>query len=285
MVSIRANTLWPEMTSDIRHYFVDEHGDGTLFNAKGREIVGSDGCSSHFALGVLDVPDPEALSAGLEELRRSILSRPMFRGVESLKPERRKTALAFHAKDDIPEVRMLVFEFLASQDVRFQAVIRCKRAIVDQVRNWNQQSTRYHYHPNRLYDEMVKRLFKNRLHQAASYRICFATRGSKDRSTALKSALESARAKFRKAWGIDSNAPIEVLCMPSEASGSLQAVDYFLWALQRVYTKGEDRFLAALWSRISLIVDVDDRRHSSAGCYYSREKPLTSEAIKKEPGI
>ncbi len=273
------------MSSNTRHYFVDEHGDGTLFDRKGRVIVGAEGCSSHFALGVLDVPDPKGLSDRLVELRRSILADPYFRGVESLRPERRKTALAFHAKDDLPEVRMLVFRHLAGEDVRFQAVIRDKMSFVAQVRNLNQQSETYRYTPNRLYDEMVKRLFRNRLHQADGYRICFASRGRADRSAALKAALERARANFRRSWGIDADAPIEVSCVPSAASGALQAVDYFLWALQRVYTKGEDRFLSMLWPRISLIVDADDRRKSQAGRYYAREEPLTAESIKKEPGI
>lgn len=273
------------MSGDVRHYFVDEHGDGTLFDRKGRVIVGNDGCSTHFALGVLDVPDPAALSDALVQLRSRLLADPYFRGVESLKPERQKTAVAFHAKDDIPEVRMLVFQLLAQQDVRFQAVIRDKRSIVNQVRNLNTQSERYHYTPNRLYDEMVKRLFKNRLHQAEGYRICFASRGSKDRTAALKAALEGARANFRQSWGIDANAPIEVTSVASASSAPLQAVDYFLWALQRVYTKGEDRFLSLLWPRISLIVDADDRRKSPAGRYYTREDPLTAGTIKKEPGI
>jgi len=45
------------LSPDIRHYFVDETGDATLFDATGRVIVGNEGCSLYFALGVLDIPD------------------------------------------------------------------------------------------------------------------------------------------------------------------------------------------------------------------------------------
>lgn len=274
------------MSGNVRHYFVDEHGDGTLFDAKGRVIVGKDGCSAHFALGLLDVPDPAALTAALDELRRNILVDPFFRGVESLKPERRKTALAFHAKDDVAEVRMLVFQLLARHEIRFHAVIRSKAALVTEVRRRNERSATYRYTQNSLYDEMVKRLFKNRLHKDDGYRICFASRGRADRTAALKIALEVARANFRAKWGIEADAPIEVSCSSSATSGPLQAVDYFLWALQRVYTRHEDRFLRLLWPRVSLVVDVDDRRKSQAGRYYSGDNILTSDAIqKKEPGI
>jgi hypothetical protein len=34
-----------------RHYFVDEADDGTLFDGKGRVIIGSEGCSRFFSLG------------------------------------------------------------------------------------------------------------------------------------------------------------------------------------------------------------------------------------------
>lgn len=273
------------MNAAIRHYFVDEHGDGTLFDRKGRVIVGNEGCSTHFALGVLDVARPDTLTNEMDSLRRSILADPYFHGVESLKPERRKTAIAFHAKDDLPEIRQLVFKLLATQEIAFHAVIRNKLSLVKQVQNANKQSQYYHYTPNLLYDEMVKRLFKNLLHKADGYRICFATRGHKDRTAALQTALEQARKNFYKAWGISADAPIEVVHADSSASAPLQAVDYFLWALQRVYTKGEDRFLRLLWPKVSLIVDADDRKKSQSGVYYNTERPLTAELIKKEPGI
>lgn len=273
------------MSSNISHYFVDEHGDGTLFDRKGRVIVGTEGCSSHFALGVLNVANPPELSRQLLELRQAIIADPYFSGVESLKPERCKTALGFHAKDDIPEIRLLVFKLLATQDISFQAVIRDKTALVAQVRNYNRTSDSYHYTPNRLYDEMVKRLFKNLLHKADGYQICFASRGNSDRTAALQVALEQARKNFRKAWGIAADAPIEVYHARSSASPALQAADYFLWALQRVYTRGEDRFLRLIWPKVSLIIDADDRRQSVAGFYYTQVRPLLAEMIKKEPGI
>ena len=52
-----------------------------------------------------------------------------------------------------------------------------------------------------------------------------------------------------------------------------------------IHPRGEDRFLALLWPRISLIVDADDRSKAVTGRYYTREQPLTAASIKKEPGI
>ena len=35
----------------LKQYFVDEAGDPVLFAAKGRVLVGSEGCSRYFAVG------------------------------------------------------------------------------------------------------------------------------------------------------------------------------------------------------------------------------------------
>jgi len=47
----------------LRYYFVDEAGDATIFDGRGRVLIGEQGCSRYFILGVLDVPDPLGLQA------------------------------------------------------------------------------------------------------------------------------------------------------------------------------------------------------------------------------
>jgi len=90
---------------NVRYYFVDEAGDGTLFDRKGRVIIGNEGCSSFFILGLLDVLNPVLLERDMKTLREKLLSDPYFEGVPSMKPEAKKISLAFHAKDDLPEAR------------------------------------------------------------------------------------------------------------------------------------------------------------------------------------
>jgi hypothetical protein len=51
-MSIKRNNQPP-----IKYYFVDEAGDPTLFDRKGKVIVGTEGCSRFFRLGLLDIPD------------------------------------------------------------------------------------------------------------------------------------------------------------------------------------------------------------------------------------
>jgi len=185
-----------ENEKSIRNYFVDEAGDGILFDRKGRPIIGTEGCSQHFILGLLDIAEPEALNKDLFELRKELLSDPYFSGVPSMQPKAKKTALAFHAKDDLPEVRREVFSTLLRHDLRFFAVVRDKRKVLDYVRQRNITDASYRYHPNELYDYLVRSLFKDRLHKDDAYHICFARRGKSDRTEALAAALEAARKKF-----------------------------------------------------------------------------------------
>jgi len=100
-----------------KEYFVDEAGDGNLFNKKGNIIIGQEGCSRYFLLGVLDVRDPKSLSTDFLALREQLLNDPYFKNVPSMQKESRKTYYSFHAKDDLPEVRREVFSLIKKHDL------------------------------------------------------------------------------------------------------------------------------------------------------------------------
>ena len=273
----KANKLAPVET---RYYFVDEGGDGTLFASRGKVIVGTPGCSRFFMLGLLDVADPVALENAFKELRTRLVNDPYFNGVPSMHADGRKTALAFHAKDDLTEVRKEVFTLLREMDgLRFFAVVTDKMSVLEYVRQQNERNPAYRYQPNELYDYLVRRLFKDRLHQDGGYEIMFSKRGQSDRTSALKQALDAARQRFTKEWGISSNAPMQVSAGIPLAHAGLQAVDYFTWALQRLYEMNEDRYVTYLWSSFHLVQDIDDKRKAGYGVYYTQKKPLNAAAL------
>ena len=155
------------------------------------------------------------------------------------------------------------------------------------MRRRNDHDPEYRYNPNELYDYLVRRLFRDRLHKEKEYIICFARRGRSDRTEALKLALEQARERFYQKWGIKSESVIQVVVGRPEECAGLQAVDYFLWALQRFYERREERYLRYLWPAFRLVHDVDDTRRARYGEYYSQKKPLTLAALqeRKTPGI
>ena len=83
-----------------------------------------------------------------------------------------KTAVFFHAKDDVPEVRREVFRLLHdTEGLRFFAVVADKWRALEYVREQNESNSDYRYHPNELHDYLIPRLFKERLHQSSEYHI------------------------------------------------------------------------------------------------------------------
>jgi hypothetical protein len=170
-------------SSRIAHYFVDESGDGVLFNAKGQVLVGQPGgAMGHFIMGLLEADDPVALSLDLEQLRADLKADPYFKNVPSFQPERGKTAVAFHAKDDLPEVRRRCSSCCCATPSSFMPKCatcrRCCHMCANAMRATEPTATT----PTSLYDSSVARLFKNRLHQYESCRVCYAVRGSSDRT-------------------------------------------------------------------------------------------------------
>ena len=185
------------MPSIKRHYFIDEAGDGVLFGKRGRVIVGSEGNSRFFMIGLLRVEDPARLESEVAELRRRILSDPYFADVPSLRKENRKTALAFHAKDDLPEIRKMVFDLLHdTMGLRFYALVRDKKSVLAEVRRLEEARPGYRYHPNELYERMIPRLLRDRLHKADEIDIVFSQRGEKAAHPSPATSYRKSAPKF-----------------------------------------------------------------------------------------
>lgn len=274
-------------SADLCHLFVDEAGTPDIFDAKGRINIGKPGCSRFFFLGMLD--DPELLTETLKTLREQLSADPYFASAESFKPERKKTALLLHAKDDLPEVRVKVFDLLRSlgSSIRFRAVVCDKEVIRIREIQKREASPSYRYNPDHLYDELARFLLGKFSRMADGYRLWIAKRGNKDRNSALSTALEHAEADFTQIFGFSRGGadvwhtvvtnPRETIC--------LQAADYFLWALQRFYeprvhpetgeVTHEARYLNAIWPQVSQIHDL--HFGPSHGTFFTPAKPVDLE--------
>lgn len=253
-------------------YFVDEAGDGVIFDGKGRVLIGTGKVQDYFTVGMVECWTLEALTNDLAALRVQLLADPYFKGVPSMQPEAKKTALFFHAKDDLPEVRREVFKVLEGHDFSFYAVVRTMSAVARRVKERNERDPTYRYRPTELYDSAVRRLFDKKLHTRPAFDVIFASRG-KARTQALREHLLKAQAASRKAAGTYPDAAIHVRAMPAHQHAGLQVADYCLWALQRLFTKEEDRFLSLIWPKVGLIVDADDTSEKPYGTYHTRKRP------------
>jgi hypothetical protein len=262
-------------------YYVDEAGDGVLFGHKGRSRLKDEGASQYFMLGMVRCGCDEEAAAALAALRQELMRHPLYATIWSLRPEEQKTARAFHAKDDHTDIRTKVMELLLTLDLKFYAVVKDMRAVLDYVERRNRMHAEYRYQPNELYDLTVRMLFKHRLHREEGYRITFARRGKSDRTEALKEELERARRDFQVKHGLQHEPKLEIVPAYPWEQPCLQIADYCLWALQRCYERHEARFLNALWPKVSLIHDVDDPWGKKYGSYLTREtEPPDPEKIK-----
>ena len=259
------------------HFFVDEAGDPSLFDAKGRSLVGQEGCSKTFIVGKLELGDPAALQGALAQLRAGLLADPYFKRVPSMQPERGKTALAFHAKDDVAEVRREVFKVLMGLDLRFSAAVREKAALLDHVRQRNASEAGYRYRGDELYDTLVEELFRRYHPFADRLHICFAKRGSKPRTQAFRSAIEKAEARFEHQYGSRRSADVQIVASTPPQTAGLQAVDYCLWALQRHYERDESRYIELIWDKVVEIDDLDCIEGNRRGVVYNQKRPLISD--------
>lgn len=212
--------------SNAIHSYVDEAGDPTLFGRKRGSgcIVGSDGCSNYFIMGKLEVIDPSHLTDELAKLHQQLLADPYFAGVESFKPERKRTALGFHAKNDLPEVRYQVFQLLRGQgrNVRFHAVIADKQTIAREEIKRRKSDPKARFDQNSLYDGLIRELYSKFHGMADEYHVCIAKRGKSDRTSALKQAIEHAENDFeskfgfrRGSWHINVSTPEQTACLAS----------------------------------------------------------------------
>lgn len=261
---------------DVLYYFVDEAGDPRLFAKRGRVVVGDEGVSRYFMLGKLDIADPKALHADFEALRAELLGDPYFKGVPSLQPQRKKTAVAFHAKDDLDAVRREVFKILLKpeHELKFSAVVRDKMELVAYVSQQNERDKTYRYRENEVYDNLVTELFRSFHPVVDLVDICYAKRGKKPRSQAFEAAITKAESAFEKQYGMKSPNLWQVRPSTPPNDAGLQAVDYFLWAVQRFFERGEERFVDLIWPKVHWVHDLDVIDDGRRGVRYDKNRPL-----------
>lgn len=165
-------------------------------------------------------------------------------------PERRKTALAFHAKDDLPEVRWRVYEQLRRCNIRYSVVVR-EKAALEALASRTFAATRQKLRQNDIYDDLVARLFVGQFSEADMHRVTFALPRTGNRNSALTRAVERAR-QIQQSAG-----RYTVTSMPPRESVGLQVVDYYLWATQRFFELRESRFLVGMADHVDCIWHED----------------------------
>jgi hypothetical protein len=242
-------------------FFVDESGDPTFYNRRGKLIVGREGCSPILILGFVETQNPQAMRQAVLELQAEVVRDSYFQNIPSIA----KTAVAFHANDDVPEIRYLFFRLISQLDFKAQFVVARKQEAIFKMR----------FGSNELgfYDDLVSRLFENVLHRYQQSTIYFARRGSRSRQLPLSAAIQHASARFEQKWGKRSSTNIIVQAQSPTGEPCLSVIDYMNWAVYRAYTTGNMGFFNTVESRVSLLVDLYDGDKYPKN-WYSRRNPF-----------
>jgi hypothetical protein len=120
------------------------------------------------------------------------------------------------------------------------------------------------------------------LRRLSRRRHCLAKRGNKSRTQAFRTAIEKAEARFEGQYGIRRAATVDIVAStPPERTG-LQAVDYFLWALQRYCERDESRYIELIWNQVVEIDDMDRIEGGRRGVIYNKKRPLITDQEASE---
>jgi len=247
-------------------FFVDESGDPVFYDRKGNLVVGQPGCSPILMLGFVQVQSPAPLRRAILALQQEIVQDTYFHGVPSIQ----KTAVAFHAKDDMPEVRYRFFRLLATMDFRAHLIVARK---IERVFRGS-----FKARETAFYDHLVSLLFQDVLHRYQLNTIYFAKRGSRDRQLPLSQAIQRGIQRFEGKWDCEVTTKFEVQAQTPSGEPCLSIVDYVCWAVYRAFTRGEIRYYKTIEDKVSLLVDLYDTDNYPDN-WYNRRNPFDATKI------
>jgi hypothetical protein len=232
------------------HRFLDEAGDTTFYGKGKIPLIGADGVSNYFILGMLTLNEPIIeVREKVITLQESIASDPYFLEVPSIKKKKEKMGYFLHAKDDVPEVRKMAFEFIKSINCHFDVVIgRKDYSIYEKKHNGNQAE---------FYADMLSHLLHSSMNGYEKLVLNIAHRSQCTTHTNLQKGLHKAVAIASHKYPQDCNCCEMVFNVQQPTTEPIiNIADYFLWALQRKMERNENRYFNFLDNQINSVVNL-----------------------------
>lgn len=217
------------------HRFLDEAGDTTFFG-KGRiPILGQEGVSLSFGLGMVKFAAPVAeMREQVVNLCRAVEADSYLNRIPSVMKRVQSGGFYFHAKDDSPELRERLFKWIHETDCSLEMVVGRKIPGLF--------ARKHHGNDSEFYADILSHLLKNKLKLGHRLVVNIAERGKSTRNHVLELALHKARERFAKkqaaaeissevVFNVQTPRTVPLLCVP----------DYLAWTVQRVFERGETR--------------------------------------------
>lgn len=256
----------------VHHRFLDETGDPTFYGKGRRLIVGQEGVSSSFGLGVVRIDRPlENVRREVRALQVQVESDPLLNTIPSVQKRVASGGFFFHACKDSPDVRAVLLRYLRELECEAEVVVARKIPALFEKQ--------HHGREEEFYADLLAHLIKNRLKRAGILVLNVAERGSSTREKVLTEALRLATERAAKKWGGENLKARAVFNVQNPRAEPLLTVsDYLCWAVQRVFEQGEVRHYNYLEEKIRLVVDLYDRdKYEGNRNYYDKKNPLTAQ--------
>jgi len=252
------------------HRFIDEAGDMTFFlKGKAPAPLGENGISKTFILGMAHIKQSlDTVRNLIQDFCNEIEQDPYFNEIPSVKKRIQAGGFYLHAKDDPPELRYKFIQFLLD-NVSFSVQMVVGRKSLTRFVN------KHHSQEREFYADLLSHLLKDKARYEKLV-INIAERGSSTANVNLENALLQAHERHQKRNGTQYTADIKFNVQRYSSEPILAVTDYVLWAVQRVFEKGETRFYDVLVQKIPTIIDLYDVSNFQGWKnYYSPRNPLT----------
>lgn len=252
------------------HRFLDEAGDTTFYGKGKLPVLGKEGVSLSFTLGMTRFREPlPELRERIIKLQKEIEVNPLFKSMESVKKRTQKGGFYFHAKDDSNDLKKVFFDFILSLDCTFQAVVA--RKSVDRFKRTHNDNEM------EFYADLLSHLVKDKFDYPKLI-LNVAERQNSTSNKNLERAIQIASERHKK-----KNPEKEIALNIGYSVHKFQdepllcVADYLCWVVQRVFERGEVRFYEYLMPKISLVLDLyDTASYANWKNYYNPKNPLTS---------
>jgi hypothetical protein len=268
------------------HRFLDEAGDCTFYGKKRKSIIGTEGVSYCFIIGMVKFKEPvEPIREKIIRLQNQVAEDAYFQ-VPSVIKKKERGGYFFHAKDDLPEIKKLFFDFINTVNFSFEAVVA--RKSIELFTTKHKDKEEY------FYADLLSHLLKNKLQRGEKLVLNIAEKGTSTKNSNLILALEKAKERFiehLKRTKAQDNIPEEKrIKLRRDVMADivfnetkplqeplLNIADYMCWTIQRVFERGETRYYDFVKEKVSLVVDLYDwENYEGFENYYGRKNPLTA---------
>ncbi len=260
-----------ESKQETVHRFLDETGDTTFYGSGRKLILGQNGISLTFGMGIVRIDRPlTEVRSEIAALQRQIETDPLVNVIPSVRKRIESGGFFFHACKDSPEVRSVLMRYIRSLPCEAEIVIARKiPALFEKT----------HQAKDKLfYADMLSHLLKRRMKRDRRLVLNVAQRGSSTREHVLNEALWIALRRAFDWQGVEAIKTHVVFNVQNPRTEPLLTVsDYLCWSVQRVFERGELRFYEYLSDKVRLVVDLYDRaKYDGNRNYYTKKNPLTS---------